>query len=280
MTRVRVPSILGAALICGGLTFAGYSSIASAQRQSAPARLKLVRAGILSVGSDTTYPPMESVDPKRPGKYIGADVDLANALARAMGLKGAKIVTTNFNSIIPALQRRNFDIIMSSMSDNAIRRKQINFVDYMKLKASEAVLVPKSSSLRVTSYRSLCGHTVAVESGTTERDELAATSKKCGSKPITIKQYTADTDAFQSMFSGHAQSYTTDLPVALYYVKRFPTQVKFAGKSFGSGTFYGIGVAKSNPGLRAAVQKALNTIRRNGVYRRILKKYGLTSASL
>jgi polar amino acid transport system substrate-binding protein len=276
----RTTGVLTGVLLCCTLAGSGFAAKAYAHPTGAASNVRLVHPGVLSVGSDTSYPPMESTDVKHPGKFIGADVDLANALARAMGLSGARIVQTSFNSIIPALQRHNFDIIMSSMNDTAVRRKQINFVDYMKLNASEAVLVPRSSSIKLSSYKGLCGHSVSVEAGTVEKDDLTAANKSCGSHAITIKQYTADTDAFQAMASGHADAYTTDLPVALYYNKRFHSAVKFAGKGLGAGGKYGIGVAKSNGPLKAALVKALNKIRHNGQYTRILRKYGLAATHL
>jgi polar amino acid transport system substrate-binding protein len=223
---------------------------------------------------------MEASDTKHPGSYVGADIDLANALAKAMGLSGARIVNTSFNSIIPALHRRNFDIIMSSMNDTPARRKQINFVDYMSLKHSEAVLVPRSSPIKLASYHGLCGRSVAVQSGTVEKDDLDTANKSCGSAKINIKQYTLDTDAFQAMVAGHADAYTADQPVALYYSKRFHSQVRFAGKGLGAGAFYGIGVSKNNPALRSAAVAALATIRKNGSYVQILKKYGLGATAL
>jgi polar amino acid transport system substrate-binding protein len=239
--------------------------------------LHLVQSGYLSVGSDTTYPPMESKDLQH-GGYVGADVDLANALAKAMGLKGARIVSTSFDSIIPALQRRNFDVIMSSMNDTPARRKQINFVDYMKLNASEAIVVPKSSSIHGSSYSALCGHSVAVESGTAELADLQTADKSC-SKKMTIKQYTHDTDAFQALGAGHVDAYTTDLPVALFYLKQH-SDLRFAGKAIGSSAKYGIGVQKSNNALRNALVAALKKIHTNGRYAAILKKYGLGSTAM
>lgn len=242
------------------------------------AHLDLVHAGVLSVGADTTYPPMESSDVKHPGQFVGADVDLANALGRAMGLKGARIVVTNFNSIIPSLQRRNFDVIMSSMNDNADRRKQIAFVDYMHLVAAQAILVNKNSSIHAATYAGLCGHSISVESGTTELDGLNAANKSC-SKKIDIHSYTADTAAFQAFASGHTEAYTADLPVGLFYVKAHSGAIRFANKAFGTGGYYGIGLLKNAKGLHAALVKALNTIRHNGTYVRILKRWGLGSTA-
>lgn len=270
--RLTVVSVLLFALLLPGTLLAKSAS-------KAGPKLSLVHPGFLSVGSDTTYPPMEAAVPNKPGEFYGADVDLARALAKAMGLKGARIVVTSFDSIIPALQRRNFDIIMSSMNDTPARRKQINFVDYMRLKNAIAILVGKSSSIHANDYSGMCGHSIAVESGTIELDGLNAQNKNCSSK-ISIKQYTKDTDAFQAFISGHVEAYTGDYPVGLFYVKKYTSQVRFAGKAFGAGAYYGIGLLKSAKALHAALVKALTTIRRNGTYLKILRRWGLGQTAL
>lgn len=245
----------------------------------APVRLSLVHPGVLSVGTDASYPPMESSNVHRPGTYVGADIDLAGALAKAAGIKSTRIVDTAFDSIIPALQRGNFDIIMSSMNDTPARRKQITFIDYMRLRAAESILVPKSSSLHAGGYAGLCGHSVSVESGTVELDGLNAANKSCSSK-IDIHSYSQDTAAFQALASGHVDAYTTDLPVALYYAKNYKQAIRFAGKSFGSGAYYGIGILKRAKALKATLAHALNVIRHNGVYLKILRHYGLGATAL
>jgi polar amino acid transport system substrate-binding protein len=207
---------------------------------------------------------------------VGADVDLANALAHAMGLKGAKIVSADFNSIIPAMTiRHRFDVIMSSMTDNSDRRKLVAFVDYMK--SAESILVRSSSSIRGNSYAALCGHSVAVESGTTEYAELTAQKKKCS---IDVKAYTHDTDAFNAFKARHTDAYTGDYPVVVLYVKQSGGSFRMAGKPFSSGEKYGIAIPKGATGLRNAISKALHKVRASGQYQRILNKWGLGAAAL
>jgi polar amino acid transport system substrate-binding protein len=262
-------------LATGGIANARSSHTGRAGKGSSS--LKLVNPGYLTVGSDTTYPPMESF---ANGTYVGADVDLAQALAKAMGLKGAKIVNNSFDTIIPAMTiRHRFDVIMSSMNDTPERRKQITFIDYIRLNAAESILVPKGSSLHANGYAGICGHSISVESGTVELGDLQTANKSCKNK-IDIHHYTADTAAFQALLSGHTEAYTTDLPVALFYAKNYASRVRFAGKSFGSGAYYGIGLQKSAGGLKAALARALHKIRSNGVYLRVLRKYGLGSTAL
>lgn len=288
MPRLRLRAASpGLALIIACLVLAGCGSSSSSSSPTATAAsksgkvaksttaLKLISPGYLTVGSDTTYPPMESADPNHPGQYVGADIDLAQALAKAMGLKGAKIKNNSFDTIIPALQRKNFDVIMSSMNDTPERAKVIAFVNYMR--SSQAILVRKSSGIHADSYAQVCGKTVAVQSGTTELDGLLKANT--GSCKITIKQFKADTDAFQAFNAGHADAYTGDLPVVALYAKEHSSKFVEAGKPFAAGEDYGIGLLKTNPGLKQALQSALDTIKTNGQYKQILDKWGVGGAA-
>ena len=76
--------------------------------------LKTIKAGILTVGSDTTYPPMEY---KEGDKIVGFDFDLAQAIADKLGLK-LDFQTTAWDGIFPALIAHKFDVVMSAVSYN------------------------------------------------------------------------------------------------------------------------------------------------------------------
>jgi polar amino acid transport system substrate-binding protein len=274
----KLPAVLIAAVVVA-IGFEPGGTFAAVSAGHHPASLKgakLKNPGYLTVGSDTTYPPMESVDPHTQ-KAVGADVDLANALAKAMGLKGAKIVTQTFDSIILALGRGNFDVIMSSMNDTPAREKQISFIDYMR--SAVDILVRKSASVHGNGYAAACGHSIAVETGTTELDGLTAEKPHC-KNGMTIKPFTADTAAFQAFSSGHADMYSGDYVVCALYVKNHASAIKLAEKPFEATEDYGIGLPKKATALHSALTTALAKIRANGQYTAILKKWGISSARL
>ncbi len=256
----------------------GARGVSAATHTNARPAAMVIHAGFLTVGSDTTYPPMESKDPTSL-KFVGADVDLANALAHAMGLKGAVIVSNTFDTLIPVmLTRHKFDVIMSSMNDRPDRRKQgVNFVDYMR--ASESILVKKSSSIHANSYAGMCGHTVSVERGTTEQDGLTAANKTCKNK-INIKLFAQDTDAYNAFAAGHADAYSSDYPVVANYIRAQPGKYRTAGTAFGATEDYGIAVPKTNGPLLTSITKAFHTIRMNGQYLRILKRWDVQGAAI
>jgi len=266
---------------CGGSSSTSSTSTPSSSQSSSSgnnmASLGLLKSDVLTVGTDPTYPPMEYSDPNNPGTYIGADVDLATALAKAMGLKSADVTKGTFDSLIPSLDAGRYDVLMSSMNDTPDRAKKVDFVDYMT--ATMGILVDKSSSIHANDFSGMCGHSVAVQRGTVEQDDLKAANAHCSSK-ITILSYSADTDAFQAFAAGHADAYSGDLPVVANYIKLHSSSYRMAGASISAHANYGIAVPKNKTQLKAALVSALAKIRASGQYLTILKKWNVQGAAL
>ncbi|MEY9400673.1 ABC-type amino acid transport substrate-binding protein [Bradyrhizobium japonicum] len=84
---------------------------------------------MLKLTVNSTYAPMEYRDPAT-NELVGLDIDLANELAKRLGVK---IVwsETPFAELIPSLQTRRADFIISGISDRASRREIADFVDYL-----------------------------------------------------------------------------------------------------------------------------------------------------
>jgi polar amino acid transport system substrate-binding protein len=230
-------------------------------------------AGKIVWCSDVTYPPEEYY---KGSTAIGSDVDIATAVAKLMGVKSV-IKNTTFDSIIPALLSKKCDAIISGMNDTADRRKQVNFVDYLKV--GQAITVKKGNPENFTTFSSLSGHRVSVESGTTNRDFLASASKKLvkqGKKPITIVTFPKDTDAFAALVAGRVDAYYADAPPAAYYAKQNPSVVQVCCHPINPFPI-GIAIRKGDP-LRAATAKAITILYKTGAMKRIVAKWGMTSA--
>lgn len=74
---------------------------------------QILQKGVLTVGMEPGYMPFEMKDKK--GNIIGFDVDMAKAMAKAMGVK-LKLVPTAWDGIIAGLITGKYDIIMSGMT--------------------------------------------------------------------------------------------------------------------------------------------------------------------
>jgi polar amino acid transport system substrate-binding protein len=90
---------------------------------------RVKKAGKLTIGMDTTYPPMEFVEN---GKTVGFDKEFADALAAKLGVT-AEAQTVDWNGIITGLKSKRYDVIISSMNITDERKKEVNFVEYARM---------------------------------------------------------------------------------------------------------------------------------------------------
>jgi polar amino acid transport system substrate-binding protein len=267
MSNLRYPSVLAVFLAFGVLGVA----TATAARSSVTPPPSIKSAGQIVFCSDITYPPEESFGPGN--KAVGSDIDFGTAIAKLMGVK-ATFKNTTFDSIIAALRTKRCDAIISGMNDTPARRKQVDFVDYLKV--GQSLMVKKGNPAHIASLATLAGKRVSVESGTTNRDFLAAASAKLakgGKKAISIVTFPKDTDAAAALKTGHVDAYFGDSPVVTHYVA---LDSSFAvGGSPINPIAIGIAIRKGDP-LMPAVQKALNALYANGTMKKIVAKWGMT----
>src|ERR1051326_7457075 len=249
---------------------AGTAAIVAAAAVTPPPAIK--SAGKIVFCTDPTYPPEESLQGT---KYVGSEITIGNAVASQMGVK-ATFKNTTFDSIIAALKTKKCDAVISGMNDTADRRKQVDFVDYLKV--GQSIMVKAGNPEHIASHASLSGKTVSVESGTTNRDFLAAQSAKlvkAGKKAINIKTFPKDTDAASALKAGRTDAYFGDSPVAAYYVSK---DKAFAiGCSPISPLPIGIAIRKGDP-LKAATQKAITALYASGSMKKIVAKWGMSHA--
>jgi polar amino acid transport system substrate-binding protein len=224
---------------------------------------------------DTTYPPMESIVS---GKAVGADIDIANAVAQNLGSK-AQIKTTGFDVIIPALLHKKCDAIISSMTITAERAKQVHFVPYITVGAF--LMVKKGNPSNISDLASLSGKSAAVEASTTELAGLQAENKTLqqqGKPQITIKIYPADTAAAQAILSGHVDAYFADATPVLYYIRTTNGQFETAGSQVETAP-EGIATRKGDA-LGAKIQSAVNKLYASGKMATILARWQASQFAL
>jgi polar amino acid transport system substrate-binding protein len=263
---------------------AGTSSAAASSSSAAadpavaakvPAAIK--SKGTLTVAADATYAPNEFIGPD--GKtVIGMDADLVKALGAVMGLK-VKVVNATFDSIIPGLAAGKYDLGASSFTDTKMREKQVDFVDYFT--AGESFYTKAQGGTAITSLASLCGHTVAVETGTTEETDATAQGLKCkkaGKPAVTVLHFADQNGANLALSGGRAQLGFVDSPVAAYQVKKSNGQFKAVGSSFANAP-YGLAIPKTS-GLTKPVLAALEVLMKNGQYKSILAKWGVQAGAI
>jgi len=241
---------------------------------TAPA--SIASAGKLVFCSDITYPPEESY---KQGTTTpeGSDIDIGNYIAEKMGVK-ARFDNTGFDGIIAALLAKKCDAVISGMNDTPERRKQVAFVDYLKV--GQSFMVKKGNPENITSIDSLAGKSASVETGTTNKDFLDAQSKRLtsqGKKAIKVVTFPKDTDAANALRTGRVDAYFGDAPVVAYYIEKTPDAFSLGGTPVNPISI-GIAINKSNTELQSAVTKAIDMIYADGTMNTILTRWKLAGA--
>ena len=232
--------------------------------------------GTYTIALDATYAPDEFIAPNG-STIVGMDADLGNAIAQVLGLK-AKLVNATFDTIIPGLQSGKYDMGDSSFTDTLARQKVVDFVTYFS--AGEGFYV-KTGSKTFNGLASLCGATVAVEDGTTEQTDAQTQAKACksaGKATVTVLSYANQGEANLAVSSGRAEVGFVDSQIAAYIAATSNGVFMNSGSAFEVAP-YGLALPKSN-GMAAPVQAAVNLLIANGVYTKILTKWGVQAGAV
>ena len=271
-----VLSLLLTACGSGGSSTPSTSSNPTTSTTTSPT--DLITPGVLTIGSDTTYPPQEFID-STTNQPAGFDVDLITAIALRMGLK-PHIVTTKFDTIIDDLTARHFDVVISAISITPDRQKEVDFVPY--LNAGESLLVQKGNPKNIQSTDDLCGLAVGVQDGTIEQGVLQSSSDNCleQDKPaINIIALQDQTAVIQLLANNRVVATYQDSPVTDYYAKQNPDKYEVGGSVFAPGP-EGIAVRKNAATLLNAIQTAYNQLKAAGTYQQLILKWGLANEQL
>lgn len=258
---------------CGGSSSKSNAPTTTASAAAIKAPAAISSAGKLVFCSDITYPPEESY---KAGTTTpeGSDIDIGNDIARRMGVK-AQFDNTGFDGIIAALLAKKCDAIISGMNDTPERRKEVAFVDYLKV--GQSFMVKSGNPEHITSIASLAGKAASVETGTTNKDYLDAQSKQLksqGKKGIKVVSFPKDTDAANALKTGKVDAYFGDAPVAAYYIEKDPSSFAVGGTPVNPIPI-GIAILKSDTELQTAVKQAVDAMYADGGMQQILVRWKL-----
>ncbi|MDX0155138.1 transporter substrate-binding domain-containing protein [Sinorhizobium meliloti] len=120
---------------------------------------------LLKVGSDTTSPPMESVDPAT-GQIVGFDIDVVNAMCAKINCQ-AEFVTTGWDGIFAALDQGNFDLVASGVSITEERKKAMDFSDPYIVNSQAVLMRVEDQGVSLEDFKSK-GKKLSAQANTTD----------------------------------------------------------------------------------------------------------------
>jgi len=238
-----------------------------------PADVK--KKGTLTVVMSTSSPPAHFESDG--GVMQGVDPDLATVLGQVMGLK-TKVVGVPLDQIIPGLQAKRYDAVISQFSPTPERAKVVDFVNYAKSGTTLGVPGGNPKKLSVTA---LCGVRVGVQKGSSQTmDVVPAMNKKCqaqGKKPVSMMTFKDSSAAMLALRSSRVDGVLLDSPVLGYAVKQSHGKLATAGTVEANPV--AVGVIKDS-GMTEPVQKALDELKKSGAYDKVFARWGLESTTL
>src|ERR1041385_2506857 len=204
------------------------------QTQAIDALQEIKTRGILLWGADAEGgAPYVYPDPQTPERLVGFEHDLADALAAKLGVK-AQMVQNQWDQLVPALERHNFDIILNGLELTPENQQHIAMSLPYFVYAQQIVTRKETDGL--SQIEDLKGKLVGALSGSVAKTLL----DKFGGADLRI--YPGNVESLRDLKAKRIDAVVIDLPIAIYYAKP-DAALKFAGSSFAPG-YYGIGVRK------------------------------------
>ncbi|AMS14804.1 MULTISPECIES: ABC transporter substrate-binding protein [Pseudomonas] len=219
----------------------------------------------LKMGIEAAYPPFNNKDAS--GQVVGFDKDIGDALCAKMKVE-CEVVTSDWDGIIPALNAKKFDFLISSMSITDERKQAVDFTDpYYSNKLQ--FIAPKDKTDFKTDKASLKGKIIGAQratlAGTWLEDNLG--------DDITIKLYDTQENAFLDLTSGRLDAILADKYVNYEWLKSEAGKpYEFKGDPVEESDKIGIAVRKNDP-IREKLNAALKEIVADGTYKKINDKY-------
>lgn len=215
---------------------------------------------VLRVGTDATFPPMEYVEN---GKRTGFDIELVEALAKAMG-KQVEWVDIDFKGLIPGLISKRFDMAVSAIYITDERKKVVDFTD--SYYAGGLVVMVKDNNTSIKKIADLDGKKVSVQVGTKSVGYLTEKHPKVQRIEVEKNQ-----EMFNLVDIGRADAAVTGKPAAFQYV-RTRGGMRVLEEQLTTEE-YGMAIRKDTPELTKAVNAALTKIKADGSYAALIKKW-------
>ena len=230
-----------------------------------PGLERVRRTGVLRWGGDQQGgEPYVFEDPARPGTLVGFEVELADAIAREMGVR-AEFVQQDWSNLVPSLGRGTFDVAMNGLEVTPSRADAVLFTRPYFIFSAQ--LVARRDDPSVTSLESLRGRRVGTLASSFSFELL----RESGVEVVT---YEGVEEPYADLEGGRVDAVLLDDIIAARYGLVRSTLRLVEDVDDG---YYAIAVRPSERDLRDAVDQALGRVAASGELRRILARWEIDS---
>ena len=207
--------------------------------------------------------PYVFTDPAHPDRYIGYEKEMVEALAAAMR-RDAVLVPSDWETIVSALERGQFDIIVNGLEPTADRAAQILFSKPYYI--FQLQLTVRRDEDRIRSLDDCRTRIVGTLANT-------AATRLMAKEGIPFRGYADPVAAYRDLELRRLDAVLMDVPMELFYA-RPNSNLKPAGAPFHRGAYI-IGLRKGDDALKSEIDAAIGTLLRDGTLERILRRWKL-----
>jgi polar amino acid transport system substrate-binding protein len=255
---VLVTGALLAAAGCGGSSNSGGSS-----GGSGGGSLHLQHAGQLTVGAEFPVKGFVQLPLSHPSGY---EVDVADAVAKQLGVKTVKWVNVPFASLFSPAPK-NFDFAINEITITPQRAQVVDFSDPY-FDANQGFLVHRGTPAeQATSEPKMRSLQFGFQATTTGGDYIKNTIKP-SKQP---REYTSLGAPVQALLNKQIDAFVMDVAIDAQIVRQSPSQLVLPCQ-FITNEKYGILFEKGNS-LRTAVNRALAALKTDGTLKRLRAKW-------
>ena len=203
------------------------------------------------------------------GELVGFDIDLLSAVVEQTNYQLGDWQDLQFDTLITSLQNEKIDAIAAAMTITEDRDQSIDFSNPY-YDANQAVLVREGGDFQPGSKSDLSGHRVGAQQGTT--GESQAQEAVSGDNYSGYSNYVL---AVEDLVNGNVDAVIVDTPVAQAFLDR-SVEIAF---TIQTGEQYGFGARTDDDDLVEALNQGLATVRDNGTYEELTKKWFASGSS-
>src|SRR3954452_11195788 len=236
---------------------------------SADQPLRTREPGVLRIGTYFVNPPFEFVSGQ---DRIGFEVDLMTEIARRLVLRPV-FVDTQWEVILGEMQRNLYDCIVGGITITPGRQKVLAWsVPYLTTTLSLVVNAMRSPA--AMTLADLKGATVGVQAATTDYDAAVAMQRAGQIGSVKVYAFAQIADAMMDLAADRIGAVMKVYPVAAWLARQTPG-LRILGQVPDDPQPLGIGFNQDNPGLVAAVNRALAEMQRDGSYKVLADRWGV-----
>jgi len=270
----RYLSSLRGGMLAAGAFFGAAGALGAAELPKSP---EVADTGKLAIANTLEYAPFEFIDEN--GKQVGINIELAEEAAKLLDAE-LDVTRMPFPSMIPGLAAGRFKVAWETFAATEDRLKQVDFVMYVKSGIVASTTADKASQFQ--GENNLCGKRVGVIGGSVSdfvADRLSGECKEKNLPEIAKSVFPEGKDIIQAALSDRVDARLDDATASGYFEVTSKGQMVVVPGLYDVAPL-GIAVPKGDTETAEMLRAAIEELIRNGTYKTIMAKYGMTSAMI